>query len=79
VQAVIVPVDAGPSWLRALSRATPLTYIVDAMRELFAAFLDPGLPAQGLLAAVVVCAVGSHGRSPVDAGGRLTRAGRADS
>ena len=63
---MLLPVDAGPGWLRALSRATPLTYIVDAMRELFAGSLDPWLTAQGLLAAVVGCAVGRRAMRAAD-------------
>jgi ABC-2 type transport system permease protein len=55
---MLLPVDAGPGWLRALSRANPLTYIVDAMRGLFAGSFDVGLLAQGMLAAAVVCALG---------------------
>lgn len=55
---MLLPVDAGPGWLRTLSRANPLTYIVDAMRGLFAGSFDAGLTAQGMLAAVVVCALG---------------------
>lgn len=55
---MLLPVDAGPNWLRALSRANPLTYIVDAMRGLFAGSFDGGLTARGMLAAVVVCALG---------------------
>jgi ABC-2 type transport system permease protein len=55
---MLLPVDGGPAWLRALSRANPLTYIVDAMRGLFAGSFDPGLLAQGMLAAAVVCALG---------------------
>lgn len=55
---MLLPVAAGPGWLRALSQANPLTYIVDAMRGLFAGSFDVGLTAQGMLAAVVVCALG---------------------
>jgi ABC-2 type transport system permease protein len=55
---MLLPVDAGPGWLRTLSRANPLTYVVDAMRELFAGSFDAGLLLQGSAAAVVVCALG---------------------
>ncbi len=55
---MLLPVDDGPGWLRALSRANPLTYIVDAMRSLFAGSFATGPLLQGLLAAVLVCALG---------------------
>jgi ABC-2 type transport system permease protein len=55
---MLLPVDGGPGWLQALSRANPLTYIVDAMRSLFAGSFDASLLAQGTLAAVVVFALG---------------------
>jgi ABC-2 type transport system permease protein len=55
---MLLPVDGGPGWLRALSRLNPLTYIVDAMRDLFAGSFDPGLVAQGTVAAAVVCVIG---------------------
>jgi ABC-2 type transport system permease protein len=55
---MLLPVDGGPGWLQALSRANPLTYIVDAMRSLFAGSFDLTLLAQGTLAAGVVCAIG---------------------
>jgi ABC-2 type transport system permease protein len=55
---MLLPVDGGPGWLRALSRLNPLTYIVDAMRDLFAGSFDPGLVAQGTAAAAVVCLLG---------------------
>jgi ABC-2 type transport system permease protein len=55
---MLLPVDAGPGWLRALSKANPLTYIVDALRDLFAGSFDAGLVLQGTVAALVVCALG---------------------
>ena len=55
---MLLPVDAGPGWLQTLSKANPLTYIVDAMRSLFAGSFDVSLVAQGTLAAAVVCALG---------------------
>ena len=55
---MLLPVDAGPGWLQALSKANPLTYVVDAMRSLFAGAFDASLVAQGTLAALVVCALG---------------------
>ena len=55
---MLLPVDGGPGWLRTLSQANPLTYIVDAERSLFAGTFDAGLVLQGTLAAVFVCALG---------------------
>lgn len=33
---VLLPLDTAPSWMRALSRVNPLTYVVEAERALFA-------------------------------------------
>ncbi len=55
---MLLPVEAGPEWLRALSKANPLTYIVDAERSLFAGSFDPTLLLQGTVAALLVCALG---------------------
>jgi ABC-2 type transport system permease protein len=55
---MLLPVEAGPGWLRTLSKANPLTYIVDAERSLFAGSFDAGLLLQGTLAAALVCALG---------------------
>lgn len=46
---VLLPVDDGPGWLRALSGANPLTYVVDAERALF----NGEFPASTVLSAVV--------------------------
>lgn len=55
---MLLPVEAGPGWLRALSRLNPLTYVVDAERALFAGIFDAGLLLDGALAAAAVCALG---------------------
>jgi ABC-2 type transport system permease protein len=36
---VLLPLDSAPSWMRALSRVNPLTYVVEAERALFAGHL----------------------------------------
>jgi ABC-2 type transport system permease protein len=36
---VLLPLDTAPSWMRAVSRANPLTYVVEAERALFAGHL----------------------------------------
>ncbi len=46
---ILLPVDDGPGWLRALSSANPLTYVVDAERALF----NGEFPASTVLSAVV--------------------------
>ena len=55
---MLLPVDGGPGWLRTLSQANPLTYIVDAERSLFAGRFDGGLLLQGAAAAVLVAVLG---------------------
>ena len=55
---MLLPVDGGPGWLRTLSQANPLTYIVDAERSLFAGRFDGGLLLAGAAAAVLVAVLG---------------------
>jgi len=55
---MLLPIEAGPGWLRTLSRGNPLTYIVDAMRDLFAGSFHAAVVAEGMLAAAIVCALG---------------------
>ena len=55
---MLLPVDGGPGWLRTLSQANPLTYIVDTERSLFAGRFDGGLLLQGAAAAVLVAVLG---------------------
>ena len=55
---MLLPVDAGPGWLRTLSAFNPLTYIVDAMRGLFAGSFDAAMLLEGTAAALLVCALG---------------------
>lgn len=55
---MLLPVDAGPGWLRTLSAFNPLTYIVDAIRDLFAGSFDAAMLLEGTAAALLVCAVG---------------------
>jgi ABC-2 type transport system permease protein len=54
---MLLPLDDAPSWLRVLSAANPLTYLVDAERDLFAGQVGTGV-AGGLVATVVVATVG---------------------
>lgn len=55
---MLLPLDGGPAWLRALSRLNPLTYLVDAERALFNGEIISATVGGGVLAAVVVAAVG---------------------
>src|SRR5690606_18616189 len=54
---ILLPLDGGPGWIRALSKANPLTYVVNAERELFDGVIDRTV-AGGFLAASAVCLVG---------------------
>ena len=55
---MLLPVDGGPGWLRALSAWNPLTYVVDAQRALFDGDVWAATTVTGLLAAVGVAALG---------------------
>ena len=54
---MLLPVEGGPGWLQAASALNPLTYVVNAERELFAGSFTSTTLA-GLVAAVAVAAVG---------------------
>lgn len=55
---MLLPIEGGPGWLRALSKANPLTYVVDAERALFNGDFSMDVLAGGVAAAVVVAALG---------------------
>ncbi|MGE4426084.1 MAG: ABC transporter permease [Solirubrobacteraceae bacterium] len=55
---MLLPIDDGPGWLRALSAANPLTYVVDAERALFAGDIGTTTVLWGVLAAVGTAAAG---------------------
>ncbi|MFF3442871.1 ABC transporter permease [Streptosporangium sp. NPDC002721] len=55
---MLLPVDGGPGWLQALSRLNPLTYVVEAERALFNGEIVSAATGGGLVAAVVVAALG---------------------
>lgn len=54
---MLLPVEGGPGWLQAASALNPLTYVVNAERELFAGSFTSTTLA-GLVAAIAVAAVG---------------------
>jgi ABC-2 type transport system permease protein len=55
---MLLPIDGGPEWLRTLSKLNPLTYVVDAERQLFNGEVFTATVAFGLLASVAVAALG---------------------
>ncbi|MFJ5699531.1 ABC transporter permease [Arthrobacter sp. NPDC093139] len=54
---IMLPIEAGPEWMKAASLFNPLTYLVNAERELFAGAVGVDT-LYGLLAAVATAAVG---------------------
>lgn len=55
---MLLPLDGGPGWMRALSAVNPLTYVVEAERALFAGDLVNGDVLWGAVAAVLTALVG---------------------
>ena len=55
---VLLPIDNGPGWLRALARANPLSYVVDAERALFNGDIWTAATLGGLIAAGAVATLG---------------------
>ncbi|MFG1920991.1 ABC transporter permease [Cryptosporangium sp. NPDC048952] len=55
IAGILLPLDNGPGWLKALSHVNPLTYLVDAERVLFNGEVLSGTVGAGLLAAVLTC------------------------
>lgn len=55
---VLLPLEAGPEWLRTASAFNPLTYLVGAERAAFAGDLGSPLIWQGAVAAIITAAVG---------------------
>lgn len=55
---VLMPMEAAPSWLSALSHANPVTYIVEAERALFAGDLSSEPVLYGAIAAAAMAVVG---------------------
>ncbi|MBE7325859.1 ABC transporter permease [Nocardioides sp. Y6] len=56
---VLLPVDAGPRWLQVASDLNPLTYVVDAVRALFAGTFPVDTVAAGFAAAGLVALLGT--------------------
>ncbi|WP_193605331.1 ABC transporter permease [Nocardioides dongkuii] len=55
---VLLPLDGAPGWLRFLADLNPLTYVVEAVRPLFAGDLPVGTVAAGFAASALVAALG---------------------
>lgn len=55
---VLLPLDDAPGWFRVLSDLNPLTYVVEAERELFAGVWNADVIAAGFAGGAVVAALG---------------------
>jgi ABC-2 type transport system permease protein len=55
---VLLPMDGAPRWLEVVSTLNPMTYVVEAVRALFAGTYPADVVAQGLAGAAVVAALG---------------------
>lgn len=55
---ILLPVDAGPEWLRAITAVNPVTYIVDAARSLFTGDFLTASVLQGGIAASAIAVIG---------------------
>lgn len=55
---MLLPLDNGPTWMRALAQINPLTHVVDAERALFAGNITTTSVALGFLAALATAALG---------------------
>ncbi|WP_338029793.1 ABC transporter permease [Egibacter rhizosphaerae] len=55
---ILLPMSLGPTWLYNLSRANPVSYLVDAARDLFAGQFATGDVVAGFVIAAVLALVG---------------------
>jgi len=55
---MMLPLEAGPSWMQTAARFNPLTYMVDAERVLFGGTFADSAVLWGVVAAAATCAVG---------------------
>lgn len=55
IAGILLPLEGGPGWLKALSHVNPLTYLVDAERTLFDGEVVSGTVGAGVLAAALTC------------------------
>lgn len=55
---LMLPLDFGPTWLQVLGRLNPLTYVVDAVRDLFGGSIATAAVLQGATVTGVLVVVG---------------------
>jgi ABC-2 type transport system permease protein len=55
---MLLPLETGPGWMRALAKGNPLAYVLDAERALFAGDLTTSAVAWGFVAAAATAVVG---------------------
>ncbi|WP_307872901.1 ABC transporter permease [Paractinoplanes ovalisporus] len=55
---VLLPIENGPGWLRALAKGNPLSYVVDAERTLFNGEIWTSATLSGLIAAAATATLG---------------------
>ena len=55
---MMLPLEAGPSWMQTAAKFNPLTYMVDAERVLFGGTFADSAVRWGVVAAAATCAVG---------------------
>lgn len=55
---ILLPLDGAPGWLRTVSDLNPLTYVVEASRELFSGVWNADVIVAGFAGAAVVAAFG---------------------
>jgi ABC-2 type transport system permease protein len=55
---MLLPLETGPAWMRAVSSVNPLRYVVDSSRAAFAGDLLSSAVAWGWVAAVATAALG---------------------
>ena len=55
---VLLPIDGAPRWLQVASDLNPMTYVVEAVRELFAGSYPADTIAAGFAGAAVVAGLG---------------------
>jgi ABC-2 type transport system permease protein len=55
---VLLPIDSGPGWMRAIGAVNPVAHVVEAQRALFAGHLTAPPVLYGTVAAALIAAIG---------------------
>jgi ABC-2 type transport system permease protein len=55
---MMLPIESGPEWMQVAARFNPLSFIVSAERSLFTNATFDTAVANGVLVAVLTCAIG---------------------